>query len=60
MQVFLRKNRIFEDIYLMPEGGTVCSETSLTEQETVNLCIKYGYRYSPRLHLQLFGNKWGK
>ena len=50
----------FEGTYLMPEGGTVCNETSLTEQETVALCIKYGYRYSPRLHLQLFGNKWGK
>ena len=50
----------YEEIYLMPEGGTVCNETSLTEQETVKLCIKYGYRYSPRLHLQLFGNKWGK
>lgn len=50
----------FEEVYLMPEGGTVCNETSLTEQETVRLCIKYGFRYSPRLHLQLFGNKWGK
>lgn len=53
-------NVSFEEIYLMPEGGTVCGETSLTEQETVKLCIKYGFRYSPRLHLQLFGNKWGK
>lgn len=57
---YIESGVYFEDIYLMPEGGTVCNETTLTEQETVNLCIKYGYRYSPRLHLQLFGNKWGK
>ena len=59
-EAYMNAGVYFEDIYLMPEGGTVCNETTLTEQETVNLCIKYGYRYSPRLHLQLFGNKWGK
>lgn len=59
-EAYINTGVYLEDIYLMPEGGTVCNETSLTEQETVNLCIKYGYRYSPRLHLQLFGNKWGK
>lgn len=59
-EAYLDAGVYFEDIYLMPEGGTVCNETSLTEQEVVGLCIKYGYRYSPRLHLQLFGNKWGK
>lgn len=59
-EAYINAGVYLEDIYLMPEGGTVCNETSLTEQETVNLCIKYGYRYSPRLHLQLFGNKWGK
>lgn len=57
---YTNANVNFEEVYLMPEGGTVCNETSLTEQETVKLCIKYGFRYSPRLHLQLFGNKWGK
>ena len=59
-KAYLNAGVYFEETYLMPEGGTVCNETSLTEQETVKLCIKYGYRYSPRLHLQLFGNKWGK
>ena len=58
--MYNREGVQYEDIYLMPEGGTVCNETTLTEQETVRLAIKYGYRYSPRLHLQLFGNKWGK
>lgn len=48
-----------KEIYLMPEGGVVCEETSLTEKEVVDLCIKNGYRFSPRLHLALFGNKWG-
>lgn len=59
-EAYLEAGVYFENTYLMPEGGTVCNETTLTEQETVNLCIKYGFRYSPRLHLQLFGNKWGK
>ena len=59
-KAYIKEGVIFEETYLMPEGGTVCNETSLTEKEVVNLCIKYGYRFSPRLHLALFGNKWGK
>ena len=59
-QAYIDNDVFFEETYLMPEGGTVCNETTLTEKETAKLCIKYGYRYSPRLHLQLFGNSWGK
>ena len=28
-------------------------------KQVADLCLKYGYKYSPRLHVDLFGNKWG-
>lgn len=59
-EAYIYADVAWEETYLMPEGGTVCKETSLTEKEVANLCIQYGYRFSPRLHLALFGNKWGK
>ena len=42
----------------MPEGATDTGK-SLTENKVVDLCMKHGYRFSPRLHIDLFGNKWG-
>jgi len=24
-----------------------------------DMAMKHGYKYSPRLHVDLFGNKWG-
>jgi len=53
-------NDIANDIpvYLMPEGGTL-EGLELTEQEVCKLAMEYGYNYSPRLHIQLFGNRWG-
>lgn len=47
-----------ECVYLMPEGATDTGK-SLTENKVVDLCMKHGYRFSPRLHIDLFGNKWG-
>jgi len=45
-------------VYLMPVGGTY--EDYIKNSTTVaNLAMKYGYRYSPRLHIDLFGNSWG-
>lgn len=45
-------------VYLMPVGGTV--ETyMLSNQQVANLALKYRVRYSPRLHVDLFGNSWG-
>lgn len=45
-------------VYLMPAGGTV--ETyMLTNRQVANLALKYRVRYSPRLHVDLFGNSWG-
>lgn len=45
-------------IYCMPEGA-VLEQLCLTEKEVVEECMKTGYKFSPRLHLSLFGNAWG-
>jgi 7-carboxy-7-deazaguanine synthase len=45
-------------VYLMPMGGR-SEEYSLNVQEVANLCMEKGWRFSPRLHISLFGNAWG-
>ena len=45
-------------ITLMPEGITK-TEIRKKQQWLVELCIKHGYRYSDRLHIQLWGTKRG-
>jgi 7-carboxy-7-deazaguanine synthase len=47
-----------DGVYLMPEGGT-SDGMKLTEYEVAQLTLKHGYKYSPRLHINLFGNEWG-
>jgi len=48
-----------EQVLLMPEGTTV--ETIKSREEfLVGLCEKHGFRYCPRLHIELFGNIRGK
>jgi organic radical activating enzyme len=47
-----------EDVYLMPEGATLEGQ-ELTERNVADLCMKYGYKFSPRLHISLYGNSWG-
>jgi organic radical activating enzyme len=49
---------IIEDVFLMPEGATLEGQ-ELTERNVADLCMKYGYKFSPRLHITLFGNSWG-
>jgi organic radical activating enzyme len=44
-------------IYLMPETGM--SIDFKIEQKVALLALKYGYKYSPRLQINLFGNEWG-
>jgi organic radical activating enzyme len=44
-------------IYLMPETGL--SIDFKIEQKVALLALKYGYKYSPRLQINLFGNEWG-
>ena len=45
-------------VYLMPLGGR-SEEYSLNVQEVADLCMERGWRFSPRLHISLFGNAWG-
>jgi 7-carboxy-7-deazaguanine synthase len=45
------------DVLLMPEGVTLPG--SQTKQWLVAECLKRGYRYCPRLHIELFGNTRG-
>lgn len=46
------------DVYLMPVGGT--EETyNKNRVRVAELAIQRGYYYTPRLHVDLFGNSWG-
>ena len=45
-------------IYCMPEGATFEQQT-LTAKGVADACMQTGYKYSPRLHIDLFGNAWG-
>ena len=53
-----RKAGVECPVYLMPLGGR-SEEYSLNVQEVANLCMERGWRFSPRLHISLFGNAWG-
>lgn len=44
-------------VYLMPVGGTEESYY-LNNKQVAELALKLGYRYSPRLQVDLFGNAW--
>ena len=45
-------------VYLMPMGGRT-EGYNLTVQEVAKLAMAKGYRFTPRLHISLFGNAWG-
>ena len=45
-------------VYCMPEGATLEQQT-LTAKGVAEACMETGYKYSPRLHIDLFGNEWG-
>ena len=32
---------------------------NLTEKDVAEACMQTGYKFSPRLHISLFGNAWG-
>ena len=45
-------------VYVMAVGGT--SESYFKNAKQVaKLAMEKGYRYSPRLHVDIFGNAWG-
>jgi len=45
-------------VYCMPEGATLEQQT-LTAKGVAEACMNTGYKFSPRLHIDLFGNAWG-
>jgi len=45
-------------VYLMPVGGTTDSYFK-NGRQVAELALEKGYRYSPRLHVDVFGNAWG-
>lgn len=46
------------DVYLMPEGVTD-SEITNKRTELIDVCKKYGFNYTERLHILIWGNKRG-
>lgn len=53
-----RKAGVDCPVYLMPLGGR-SEEYNLNVQEVAEECMARGWRFSPRLHISLFGNAWG-
>jgi len=45
-------------VYIMPLGGR-SEEYTLNEPKVAELCKERGWRFSPRLHIGLYGNRWG-
>lgn len=45
-------------VYLMPAGGTTMHYDQ-NERWVADLCMKNGWRYTPRLQVQLWKNAWG-
>jgi 7-carboxy-7-deazaguanine synthase len=54
-----RKNGFLGPVYIMPTGGTTQGYDA-NKFNVANEAVKYGYNYSPRLHVDLWGNGWGK
>jgi 7-carboxy-7-deazaguanine synthase len=46
-------------IYLMPQGGVV-QPYDANKLRIADICVEQGWYYSPRLHVDLWGNGWGK
>jgi 7-carboxy-7-deazaguanine synthase len=46
-------------VYLMPQGGVV-TPYEANKLNIANICCEHGFNYSPRLHVDLWGNGWGK
>jgi len=50
------KNTPQTPIYIMPEGTTLAKMAEKYE-DALSYCIKRGYKFTPRLHIYLFGNQ---
>lgn len=47
-----------ERVLLMPRGATRAA-LARRRGEIVRLCLQHGFRYAPRLHIELYGNRRG-
>jgi organic radical activating enzyme len=53
-----RNADVVAPVYCMPVGG--CEVEYMENRSKVaEIAMSKGYRYSPRLHIDLFGNQWG-
>jgi len=53
-----RKEGIDCPVYVMPLGGR-SEEYKLNTRGVAELAMERGWRYTPRLHVDIFGNAWG-
>lgn len=53
-----KEHGIICPVYLMPLGGTVESY-QYNNKQVAELAMRNGWRYSPRLQVDLYGNAWG-
>jgi 7-carboxy-7-deazaguanine synthase len=53
-----KKEKFAGPVYLMPVGG-VDTVYNLNNRTVADLALQHGLRYSPRLHIDLWGNQWG-
>lgn len=50
--------KFLEDVMIMSVGGCY-DEYKALSPTIATWCLERGYRYTPRLHVDLFGNAWG-
>ena len=55
VRAYNHANIDIDAVYLMPETGP----HGMYDYEVAQLALKYGYKFSPRLQINLFGNEWG-
>jgi len=58
VKTYLDNKVKIDAVYCMPEGATE-GQLALTEVDVAEECMRTGYKFSPRLHCQLFENRWG-
>tara|TARA_B110000459_G_scaffold191054_1_gene226762 strand:+ start:276 stop:1148 length:873 start_codon:yes stop_codon:yes gene_type:complete len=58
VNAYKENNVKLDSIFCMPEGATLEQQT-LTARGVAEACLQTGYKFSPRLHIDLFGNAWG-
>jgi 7-carboxy-7-deazaguanine synthase len=46
-------------VFVMPQGGVV-TPYAANRVRVADWAVSKGYNYSPRLHVDLWGNGWGK